>query len=228
MKGTRAEIVSVLRRTGECTVAELARQVGINHTALRRHLEILAAEGTVEYRAVRQAAGRPYFRYRLTEQAHEAGSTGYPRLLERLVVEMSALDRAETRAKDGQGILDLVFGHMAEHMVAQYKDRIHGESMEERVRSLTDALREEGILDRWDTRDGDFHLSTNACPHRRAAMAAHGICEAEARTIATLLGTEVQQVTRLVDGASCCEYVVKGDARPGNSTYISLLNSATS
>src|SRR5687768_16923080 len=106
MKGTRGEIVELLRARGECTVAALAEAVGIAPAALRRHLDILAGEGTVQYRAVKQATGRPYYAYRLTEQAREAAAANYPRILERLVTEMAALGAEETAAKDGRAILD--------------------------------------------------------------------------------------------------------------------------
>src|SRR5689334_17159730 len=125
MKGTRGEIVALLRARGECTVAELAEAVGIAPAALRRHLDILAGEGTVEYRAVRQATGRPYYAYRLTERAREAAASGYPRLLERLVTEMAALGAEETTAKDGHDLLETVFSHMSEHLADDYRDRVH-------------------------------------------------------------------------------------------------------
>lgn len=212
MSATRDQIVGILRTRGESTVAALAREVGVVHTAMRRHLEILAAEGTVEHRAVRQAAGRPYFVYRLTEQAAEAQSTGYPRLVERLVHELAAL-HSEPSAS-GRSLLDTVFDQMSEHMAEQYRTRVCGDTLEERVRSLTDALRAEGIVDRWQPHNDGFSLSTSACPHRRAAMAAHELCTAEARAISLLLGTEVEQVARVIDGAACCEYVVRSAAPP--------------
>ena len=213
MKGTRGEIVALLRQRGECTVADLAEQVGIAPAALRRHLEILAGEGTVEYRAVKQPTGRPYFAYRLTDRAREAAANGYPRLLERFVTEVAALDPDETAAKNGRDLLETVFGHMSEHLAADYRGRVHGETLEERVDSLTTALRDEGIVERWEKREDGYHLSTSGCPYRRAALVAHGLCSSEARAIATLLGTEVEQVGRVVDGAPLCEYVVRNEER---------------
>ena len=209
MKGTRGEIVALLRQRGESTVAELAEQVGIAPAALRRHLEILIGEGTVEYRAVKQPTGRPYFAYRLTERAREAAANGYPRLLERLVTEVAALGREETAAKDGRDLLETVFGHMSDHLADDYRDRVRGATLEERVDSLTDALRDEGIVERWEKREDGYHLSTSGCPHRRAALIAHGLCSSEARAIASLLGAEVELVGSVVDGAPHCEYLVK-------------------
>jgi len=225
MKGTRGEIVELLRARGECTVAALAEAVGIAPAALRRHLEILAGEGMVEYRTVKQATGRPFYAYRLTEQAREIAAANYPRILERLVTEMVALGTAETADKDGHAILDTVFGHMADQLAADYRDRVHGDSMEERVSSLTLALRDEGIVERWEKRADGFHLTTSGCPHTRAARAAHSLCASEAQAISLLLGTEVEQLGRVVDGAACCEYLVKcGELPVPSAVRVALTN----
>lgn len=215
MKGTRAEIVRLLGERGEATVAELTEALGIAAAALRRHLEILGAEGTVEYRSVRQATGRPYFAYRLTEAAREAAAKGYPRLLERLVLELGALGAADTAGKDGHDLLETVFSRMSAHMAADYAAKVHGETLGERVASLTEALRDEGIVERWEQREDGFHLQTTICPHRRAARATPALCSSEREAIALLLGTDVEQTARLVDGANCCDFVVRGSAASG-------------
>jgi predicted ArsR family transcriptional regulator len=210
MKSTRDEIAALLRQRPEWTVAELAEQLDIAPAAARRHLEILAAEGTVEHRSVKQATGRPYFAYRLTEQAREAAANGYPRLLERFVSGVVALGPEETATvRDGRQILDSVFGQMSESLAADYRDRVHGDTVEERVQSLTDALRGEGLVDTWEKRPDGFHLATHACPHRRAALLTSGLCTAEARAIERLLGANVEQTARLVEGAPFCEYLVR-------------------
>jgi predicted ArsR family transcriptional regulator len=206
MVGTRAQIVELLRRHGELTVAALSRELGIAAPALRRHLDILAAEGMVAYRTVKQAAGRPYFRFYLTEQAQEAASTGYARLLERLVVDAAALPAGDGSSR---AMLDLLLDRLADHLAEDYRSRVHGNTLEERVRSLTEALRSEGILDQWERREDGIHLYNAACPHRRAALAAHELCGSERRAIAKLLGEDVDQIGRMVDGQSCCEYVVR-------------------
>jgi predicted ArsR family transcriptional regulator len=209
MKGTRDEIVSLLRERGEGTVADLAAAVGIAPAAVRRHLEILCGEGTVEYRAVKQPTGRPYFAYRLTEKAREAALNDYPRLLARLVSEVASLDREQTAGKDGRELLDAVFANMGAHLAADYLPRVHGETLEERVSSVTDVLKDEGIVERWSRADDGLHLSTSTCPHRRAAEASPGVCESEVRLISTLIGAEVVPMARLVQGAAACEYLVK-------------------
>jgi predicted ArsR family transcriptional regulator len=207
MKGTRAQIVELLRR-GEMTVAQLAGALGIAAPALRRHLDILTAEGTVTFRSVKQATGRPYFVYRLTEKAYEAASTGYARLLERLLTDAAALPAGDG-AGAGRALLDALLDRLADHLAADYRGRVRGETLEEKVRSLTEALHAEGLLDGWEWREDGIHLLNTACPHRRAALAAQGVCGSERRAIALLLGEEVDQIGRMVEGHPCCEYVVR-------------------
>jgi len=210
MKGTRDEIISLLRHKPEWSVVELAERLEIAPAATRRHLEILAAEGMVEHRAVRQSTGRPYFAYRLSEQAREAAATGYPRLLERFVSGVAALGpETTTMARDGQGLLNAVFGQMSASLAADYRERVRGDTVAERVESLTAALRDEGLVDSWEKRPDGFHLATHVCPHRRAAQMVSGLCTAEARAIEELLGAHVEQTARLVEGAPFCEYLVR-------------------
>jgi predicted ArsR family transcriptional regulator len=226
MKGTREQIVALLHERGEVTVAQLAEAIGIATPALRRHLDILVGEGTVEYRSVKQATGRPYFAYQLTEQAREAAVNDYPRLLERLVSEVAALNREQTAAKDGRELLATVFANMTEHLAQDYQPKVRGATIEERVSSLTEALRNEGIVERWDRRADGFHLSTSTCPHRRAAIVTHSLCDSEAQLIAKLLGQDVEQVRRMVDGAQVCEYLVRcegpGTEPAGHGEYIAM------
>lgn len=217
MKDTRTRIVDLLRQQTELSVAELAEQLEIAAPAVRRHLDILVAEGMIEYRAVKQPTGRPFFAYRLTEQAQEAAATGYARLLERLIRDAAAMPAGE--GESHRALLDTLLERMADHLTEDYRGRVRGETLEEQVQALTRALQAEGLLDRWEAReDGSIHLINSTCPHRRAAMAAHELCSSEQRVIARLLGRDVEQVGRMVDGHPCCEYVVR--PQPGQLVTI--------
>lgn len=206
MKGTRDEIVALLRRHGELTVHGLMEHLTLAPAALRRHLDILAGDGTVEVRAVRQAAGRPHYVYRLTEAAHERLSTGYPRLMERLIEEAAVLP---AQASEGGPVLDALFAGISDRLVADHRPEVRGETLQDRVDSLTAALREEGILEEWVKQDDGFHLYNGSCPYHRAARASSGrCCDSERRAIALLLDTEVEQVGRIAEGRPICEYIV--------------------
>jgi predicted ArsR family transcriptional regulator len=206
MKDTREQVIELLRQHGELTVAELAEKLGIAAPAVRRHLDILAGEALVEYRTVRQHTGRPYFAYSLTERAVERDSTGYSRLVERLLREVSALDGGEP----GGRLLETVLARMSEHLAEEHRGQVRGATLEERAASLVRALAEEGLLDSIEVREDGVHLINSICPYRRAALTNSALCRSEQRTIALLLGTEVEQVSRIADGRPRCEYVVCG------------------
>ncbi len=72
------------------------------------------------------------------------------------------------------------------------------------------ALADEGLLDGIEVREDGVHLVNSTCPYRRAALTNSALCRSEQRTIALLLGTEVDQVSRIADGRPRCEYVVCG------------------
>jgi predicted ArsR family transcriptional regulator len=51
------------------------------------------------------------------------------------------------------------------------------------------------------------------CPYRKAAEASPAPCHADHRAVQLLVGAPVDQVTRMVEGHSVCEYVVREVAR---------------
>jgi predicted ArsR family transcriptional regulator len=206
VKGTRGEIIELLRRQGEMTVHSLMEHLELAPAALRRHLDILAGEGTVEFRAVKQATGRPHYLYRLTEAARERLSTGYPRLTERLIEEAALLP---SRAGRRVPLIDTLFDGISDRLVADHKSQVRGANLRDRVDSLTEALRGEGILEDWTKQADGYHLYNGSCPYHRAARASSGrCCDSERRAIALLLDTEVEQVGRIAEGGACCEYIV--------------------
>jgi predicted ArsR family transcriptional regulator len=206
VKGTRAEIIDLLRRHGELTVHSLIEHLQFAPAALRRHLDILAGEGMIEFRAVKQATGRPHYVYRLTEAARERLSTGYPRLTERLIEEAAALP---SRAGGRTAVLDTLFDGISDRLVAEHRAQVRGATLEDRVERLTEAMRGEGILEDWDKQADGYHLYNGSCPYHRAARASNGrCCGSERRAIALLLDTDVEQVGRIAEGGACCEYIV--------------------
>lgn len=206
MKGTRGEIVELLQRYGELTVQGLIEHLSLAPAALRRHLDILVGDGTIDFRAVKQAMGRPHYVYHLTDRARERLSTGYPRLMERMIEEVAELS---SRSDDGHGLLDTLFAGIADRLVADHRPQVRGRTMQDRVVSVTAALREEGILEGWSKKDDGYHLYNGSCPYHGAARASSGLCCAsERRAIALLLDTDVEQVGRIADGGSVCEYIV--------------------
>lgn len=210
-EGTRAQTVELLLRRGRSTVAELAGELGLTQGAVRRHLDRLRADGLVEIDLLRQEMGRPLYIYRPTLAAEDAHAH-YERLTERFVHEVSVLQPHEAGGLRGESLLDTVFHGVARRVVEEHRDKVSGERLEQRVSELTEALRDEGILSGWKHTDDSFHLYNAACPYRRVADASHAACSMDREVIEQLLGAPVEQVGRLVDGETRCEYVVSASA----------------
>ena len=209
MQRTRDEVVGILHEQGSCSVSEIAEAVGVSQGAIRRHLDIMVADGLIETRLDRQPRGRPVTRYSLSEAGEErSAAPNYSRLLDRLFPALARLPREAVDGRSGSALLDRVFQELAEDVASEYAPRVRGEDLAERVEQVTVALREEGILDEVSD-DGDSFLLRNfGCPYRSAAEETHAACAADRRTIELLLNAPVTQIATIADGSQCCEYVV--------------------
>jgi predicted ArsR family transcriptional regulator len=192
----------------EVRVEELSEAMGISGAAVRRHLENLRADGLVDVHSVKQATGRPYYVFTPTERAIGGLSGVYETLLERILHGVDAQ----------AGVTDSVASEMAATVAQRHRDEVAAARPGDRVQEVTVSLRAEGILESWhEERDG-FHLVNGQCPYRKAAEVSKLPCESDRRTIELLLGQEVMQLNRIVDGAATCEYLVAAQQAAGQTT----------
>jgi predicted ArsR family transcriptional regulator len=204
MKSTRDLMRDLMAARGEATVAEISRELGLNQANIRRHLEVMRAEGLVDVRIQRHEVGRPAYVYRLTERAEEL-SGHYPRLVSRMVRQIAARDA-------GPELLDELFEGVAHDIAGAYRPKVTGATVAERVAQTSEALKDEGIVDHWRKDADGFHLMNTTCPYRKAAEASQAPCHADHRTVELLVGAPVEQVSRMVEGHAMCEYVVREQA----------------
>jgi predicted ArsR family transcriptional regulator len=200
----------LLATRGEATVADITRELRLNAANIRRHLEVMRAEGLVDVRIQRNDVGRPSYVYRLTERAEEMAAH-YPRLVDRMFRRIALLpaDQAST----GQRLMSQVFDGVAEDIAGVYRLQVTGATVGERVAETSAALKDEGIVDHWRKDDDGFHLMNTSCPYRKAAESSDAPCHADHRVVEMLVGAPVEQVSRVIDGKPMCEYVVR-DSKP--------------
>jgi predicted ArsR family transcriptional regulator len=196
----------LLAAHGEATVADITRELRLNAANIRRHLEVMRAEGLVDVRIQRNDVGRPSYVYRLTERAEEM-TAHYPRLVDRMFRRIASLpaDQAST----GQRLMSQVFDGVAEDIAGVYRLQVTGATVGERVAETSAALKDEGIVDHWRKDDDGFHLMNTSCPYRKAAESSDAPCHADHRVVEMLVGAPVEQVSRVIDGKPMCEYVVR-------------------
>jgi predicted ArsR family transcriptional regulator len=210
MERTRDEVVRILHDCGPCSVAQVAEAVGVSAGSVRRHLDLMVAEGLVEMRLERQPRGRPVTRYSLSEAGEErSAAPHYARLLDRIYPALVRLPSDAVSGQDGASVLAQVFDGIAEDVAREYAPRVHAQSLDARVVQVADALREEGILTDVVDEGEQYRLRNVGCPYRAtAAEGTHTACTADRRTIELLIGKPVLQLTTIVEGAPACEYIV--------------------
>ena len=209
METTRDTIVRLLAEHPRRSAGDLAEALGLSVGSVRRHVDILLADGLLGAEFERQPRGRPVTRYSLSSEGEErSGAPSYSRLLERIYPALAGLEAAEIAGSDGSAVLDRVFHRVAEEVAQEHRPRVTARELGERVREVTATLCEEGILHDAAEEDGLFRLRNLSCPYRSAAAETHAACEADRRTIELLLDAPVEQVSTVAQGASVCEYVV--------------------
>ncbi len=195
---TRTSLLERVVQLGGATVATLSGEMGISDATVRRHLDRLEAEGLLQVEALRRGPGRPSYLYRATDQGVHAVRDHTPELAERLLAEMVRLRVPPTAISEA----------LADQLAEAHRDEVAAGSLEERVDNVVTALRSEGILDRWE-RDGEvLQLVNNACPYLGAASTSSCVCEADRLAIEKLLGVEVEQTGRVVEGDDGCIYII--------------------
>jgi predicted ArsR family transcriptional regulator len=206
MQGTRERILEFIVHRREARVEELAAELQISAVAVRRHLDHLRADGLVDVRAVKQATGRPYHAYHATERATPAIPAPYADLMERMLRSLG--EREDVTAS----VMTSVAESLASRHRAEFGE-ISG-TPEEKVVQVTASLKQDGILETWHAEEDGFHLVNGACPYLKAAEISNLPCESDRKAIELLLGLDVEQLNRIVDGSPICEYLVHAGRGP--------------
>ena len=208
MEGTRLRILQILQRSHSETVDGLARAIDLAPATIRRHLDILQRDRLVAFREVRKKTGRPEYSFYLTEGGHEALPKGYAELLGMVVQEMSGLGPADTREKDGQQILELVFERLADGLSSSLNGEVQGKDLGQRLAVLTRNLEEREFFPEADVVDGDLRIQLHNCPFRSVALENRAVCVFDSNLISSLLGRSVERRSCIHDGDENCMYAV--------------------
>ena len=200
MGTTREAILAILRRHAGVSVEDLSRELELSGATVRRHLDVLLRDGYIAVRQVRGRTGRPRHAYSLTERGAELFGHHYVRMTHRLVDEIAALGADETAGRRGADLAELIFDKMSERLVREYRPRIVGSTLIERVHATVALLAEEGIdfdvIEESD--DGDAGAAAlllgRGCPCKRLNGGQISGCDHDRRLLEELVGAFVEPV----------------------------------
>jgi predicted ArsR family transcriptional regulator len=207
-------VLRYVRGHREATVAQLAAALEVSQQAVRRHLDGLRADGLIEARLERHGVGRPALLFSATERGEETSGATYVQLLSRLFRHLDSMEAVEAGGSSGREILDRVFAGIASEVAADHRNEVRGGTLEERIAATSRALEREGIVDGWRKEGEIYHILNNECPYLRLAEMSDVACRSDRQSIELLVGVQIEQTRRIVDGAPVCEYIIRPEPLP--------------
>ena len=202
MAETRDAMLTAIKKRGEARAEELADALGITVSAVRQHLNALAADGLVTHRQMKAGPGRPKHLYRLTA----AAEAQFPKTYGELTNEL--LDYA---ADEDPALVDRLFAKRRKRRIADAKARLAGRPFDERVAELSRILDEDGYLADYELLpDGTFRIVEHNCAILSVALRYGNACSSELEFLrAVLPEASINRTSHMVAGAHHCGYEVR-------------------
>lgn len=192
-------MLDYLRRKGAVTIASLVEEMGVTATAVRQRLQRLMNDGLIQRQTERIGRGRPNHRYSLTSKGQEQSGNNFADLAVVLWEEIKSVDDTAIR----RGLLKRI----ADRFVAQYRDDVAGDSLNERMASLAGLMDEREIPFQVDTTGELPVLAALACPYPELAKRDRGVCTMEKMMLSEILGSNMRLSECRLDGGQCCTFI---------------------
>ena len=202
---TRDRVRSAVSQDGPITARELSEQLDLTPAAVRRHLDALAAEGTITEHepavtAGHRGRGRPARAWVLSDEGQATLPTAYD------AVALEVLTFLEQT--QGPQAVEQYARDRARRLVSQYAELVEraGDDPLDRAAALSSALRQDGFSSsvREVPQVRGLQLCQGHCPVQNVAEAFPTLCEAEADAFSELLGVHVQRLQTLPAGGHVC------------------------
>src|SRR5205085_7023583 len=120
-------ILLTLKKRGEASAEELAKELGITASGTRQHLALMLAEGLVQLREIKGQPGRPKHRYRLTETADALFPRRYSDLTN---------DFLQYAADEDPALVERMFARRRDERIDKAQVRMGGKPFADKVREL--------------------------------------------------------------------------------------------
>ena len=200
MQRTRRQILDILKKRGQATLEELAREVLLSPVTVRVHLSVLQRDDLVKVEEVRGRVGRPFFVYSLTEEAEDLFPKRYHVLASRLLGGIDDLLPAETR--------DALLSHIAAKWAEERSSRLAGKSLAEKVAEVAQIRTEEGAIADWERTDGGFLLRHYNCPNLLVSRAHAHVCAIDEEYLGRLFGSPILRQSCIGRGDRVCSFLI--------------------
>lgn len=197
---TRERVANSILEEGPSTAVQLAKRLRLTPAAVRRHLDLLLADGVIEARDQRidgaRRRGRPAKVFAVTSAGREHFGQSYD------VLAVEAL-----RFLDSTGG-EVAVQAFARQRVGEIEDRyrplIDAVAPKERARVLAEALSNDGYAASVKNTSTGTQVCQHHCPVANVAAEFPQLCEAETEVFSRLLGSHVQRLATIAHGDGVC------------------------
>ena len=202
---TRDAIARLILEHGPATASTLSQALALTPAGIRRHLELLVADGILEARDPRDSSirgrGRPSKVFLMTD----VGRAKFEHTYDDLAV--SALKFMATHS--GDHLVTAFAESRAQEIEAKATEYFSqhankGSGKEDTAAALADFLTEQGYAASVEERGSGEEICQHHCPIAHVAAAYPQLCEAETQAFSRLLGTHVQRLATIAHGDGVC------------------------
>jgi predicted ArsR family transcriptional regulator len=199
---TKQEILVMLKRDGQCDMQQVAKRLGISRMAVQKHAKDLESRGLIERVPVRGGPGRPRLAMRLAPKASNLFPKAY--------AEVSCSALAFIEEKMGRKGVEEALRRRQTTVMPGYKQHVQADSLEGRVKQLTELRDEEGYMaESREAKKGAFEIIEYNCPIRDIAERYWEACTVENEMFRRVLKADVETTHRVVAGAHACQFLIK-------------------
>ncbi len=216
---TRERVAQTILENGPSTAADLAVRLDLTPAAVRRHLDHLAEDGTVEARERRvygaRGRGRPARVFALTEAGRDAFDQQYDDLAAAALRFLAETSGDEAIMEFARRRVDFIERDCATLMRA--------EPALSPAQALAQVLTAEGYAATLRElpvvgRGAGEQLCQQHCPVSHVAHEFPQLCEAETEAIGRVLGTHVQRLATIAHGDGVCTTSIPATSTSNRST----------
>ena len=195
---TRDAVARSILENGPSTAAALGERLGLTPAGIRRHLDLLTADGILEAREPRisstRGRGRPSKVFVMTDTGREKFEHSYDDLAVAALKFMSA--------QSGEHLVTAFAKSRADDI--ERKGAIAIAKSSNKLDALASFLTEQGYAASVGPRATGEELCQHHCPIAHVASEFPQLCEAETEAFSKLLGTHVQRLATIAHGDGVC------------------------
>ena len=206
---TRERVVRSVLVNGPSTAAALAERLELTPAAVRRHLDQLLEEGSVEAREPRTVAGRrrgrPAKVFALTESGRDRLDQAYDDLAVQAIRFL-----AET---GGEEAVRRFADRRAARIEQRFDDLVEAHPELEPTQALAQVFTDDGYAAAVRDVPVGEQLCQQHCPVSHVAHEFPELCEAETAAISRMLGRHVQRLATIAHGDGVCTTCIPSTIR---------------